>query len=96
MRRLVDYKKKDDSIFEKRKQLRKALVNWSVYGDYETFSAWLEYYHHNILPFAGGWLEQPKWIRDAFSTLNMVYNFHYYEKDIPDMPVSTKNPFFGD
>jgi len=95
MSNLVDYKK-DGNTHKRNKQLKKALRNWSVYGDYETFSAWLEYYHHNTLPFSGGWLEQPKWIRDAFSTLNMVYNLHSIEKDKPEFPTVTNNPFFGD
>jgi len=95
MRNLVS-RNEDDYTQDKRSRLKKALRDWSVYGDYEAFSAWLEYYHHSTLPFAGGWLDQPKWIRDAFSTLNMVYNLHHYEKDIPELPTIPSSPFFSD
>lgn len=59
-----------------RGELDKALEDWGVWGSYDTFEAWCQWRDKGTLPFAGGWLEQPPWIRDAFATLNTVYLWH--------------------
>ena len=73
-------------------RLREDLHDWGIDGDYEAFDAWVEYQQRNILPFAGGWLEQPRWIRKAFHTLNRVYTMEYDQKDLPVMDAISDAP----
>lgn len=59
-----------------RAELDTALADWCVWGGYDAFEAWCQWRDKGTLPFAGGWLEQPAWIRSAFATLNTVYLWH--------------------
>jgi len=76
-------------------RFEKRLADWGAYGDYEAFEAWLEYQNKHILPFGGGYLEQPLWIRDSFKQFNTVYNYLYFTRNRLAIPADEEsvNPF---
>lgn len=89
---------KENSPSEERlDRLEKRLDDWGAWGDYDSFDAWLEYQNKHVLPFAGGYLEQPLWIREAFKQYNMVWNFHHFTKhrkfEAPENLENAINPF---
>lgn len=89
---------KEDFIETERiERIEKRLDDWGAWGDYESFDAWMEYQNKHILPFAGGYLEQPLWIRNAFKQYNMVWNYIYLTKhrkfESPESPEIAQNPF---
>jgi hypothetical protein len=45
-----------------------------------SFECWNEYKETGVLPFSGGWLEQPQWLID---------DFHYYDlvKELRQLPL---------
>lgn len=67
-----------------RGELDDTLADWGIWGGYDTFEAWCQWRDKGTLPFAGGWLEQPPWIRDAFGTLNTVYLWHEANEQLAD------------
>lgn len=78
-------------------KLQKSLIDWGVSGGYDAFDAWYEYYNNKTLPFAGGWLDQPRWIRNSFGFFNKLLNYHYQQKDRPtlqDINLSTPKNMF--
>lgn len=89
--------KPKEATLEQVQRLETALEDWGAYGGYESFEAWQEYQNKHILPFSGGYLEQPLWIREAFKQYNRVFNLLYYvrnEKPFPNLQsIDAANPF---
>jgi hypothetical protein len=43
---------------------------------------WKEYQERGVLPFAGGYAEQPAWVLEDFETLDLVYELECIPHDI--------------
>lgn len=96
LRDMISYKSNDASA-ERIERLEQRLTDWGAYGDYEAFDAWMEYQNKHVLPFAGGYLEQPPWIRESFKQFNEVYNYLYFTRNRIAAPLQEQqensNPF---
>lgn len=69
------------------RELNDALRDWGMWGDGNAvFDAWCKWNDYRVLPFAGGWLDQPEWIRDDFNTLDLLEAWHMLQKDKPAAP----------
>lgn len=53
------------------------LYNWGLY-DEESVEDWIVWRRSGyiVLPFVGGWRDQPWWIRADFLTLDLVKEYH--------------------
>lgn len=72
--------------------LSKRLRDWGLHDDpAQIFEAWQVWKAHHVLPYSGGWLEQPWWVREDFATLNAVEAWHQLQQVKPDIP--KENPF---
>lgn len=67
-------------------ELGESLNDWSLIGGRASYDAFREYVwsKHATLPFSGGFLEQPAWIRDDFITLRNLLNYHYLNEDLKE------------
>lgn len=91
----------DDSIWKAahdertpENKLREYLEDFGLYGGEESFDAWIIWRRSNyiVLPFAGGWLEQPWWIRRDFLTLDLLRQFNDIQANKPSIDHLT-DPF---
>jgi len=69
-----------------RKELDAEIEDWGLYGAEASWEAWNNWTASNkaMLPFAGGWLDQPWWIRADFRTLNTVRLWHEANEQMTD------------
>jgi hypothetical protein len=69
-----------------RKELDAALDDWGLHGGEESWEAWNNWTasDRHTLPFAGGWFDQPWWVRADFRTLNTVRLWHEANEKLTD------------
>lgn len=73
-------------------ELNDLLRDWGLHGDFDqTFESWQVWRTHHVLPYSGGWLEQPWWVRQDFATLNAALAWHELQAEKADAPET--NPF---
>jgi len=46
--------------------------------------AWEIFNNYHILPYAGGWLDQPQWLLTDFENLWLIQEFHTLNSDLAD------------
>jgi hypothetical protein len=68
-------------------KLSEYLEDWGLYGGHDSFDLWLIWRRSNyvVLPFAGGWLEQPFWVREDFLILDLVREYHDKQAEKPSV-----------
>ena len=72
----------DDMSYKERieymDKLSNAVDDIGLFGGYDAFNAWVIWRRSNyvVLPFTGGWLEQPEWVRDDFLMLDLARQWH--------------------
>jgi hypothetical protein len=57
------------------KHYKSLLQQWLPEGGHLTYEAYLQYQRTGVLPFRGGWLEQPDYIRNDFTLFDNVLDF---------------------
>lgn len=69
-----------ESISEEK--LLEYLFDWGLYDEENSPEDWLMWRRSNyvVLPFTGGWRDQPWWVRKDFLTLDLVRE--YFEKQV--------------
>lgn len=68
-------------------KLRSVLKDWGLMGfEVDVLEAWQKYRDDHILPFAGGWLDQPEWVRHDFGILDAIEAFHLIQHEKADAP----------
>jgi hypothetical protein len=62
------------------------LYDWGLY-DEDSMEDWIIWRRSNyiVLPYAGGWREQPWWIRKDFLILDLVREYHDKQVDKPSL-----------
>lgn len=75
----------DEDIAETK--LQEYLENWGLWGGEQVFDDWLVFRRSGyvVLPFAGGWRDQPWWIRQDFTTLDLVRAYFDKQADKPSL-----------
>lgn len=58
------------------------LNEWVPRGGELSFLAWLEYEATGVLPFQGGFLEQPLWVQQDFTLYRDIKMFHYLNEQL--------------
>jgi hypothetical protein len=82
----------DDDIPESK--LMDYLEDWGLWGDDQSFDAWVIWRRSDyvVLPFSGGWFDQPWWLREDFMTLDMVRAYFDKQAEKPSIEGVT-DPF---
>lgn len=62
-----------------------------MYPDDVSLECWQVWRETSTLPYAGGWLDQPEWVRMDFRTFNLLEAFHILQARKAKTP--TANPF---
>lgn len=68
-------------------KLQDYLEDWGLLGGEDSFDAWIIWRRSGyiVLPFAGGWLDQPEWLREDFLTLDLVRQWHDIQVEKPSI-----------
>lgn len=69
------------------KDLTAQLKDWGLITQADTvIECWLRFRNDGILPYAGGWLDQPAWVRHDFNQLDAIEAWHQIQNEKPDPP----------
>jgi hypothetical protein len=49
--------------------------------DYYLYELW---YHRKILPYSGGWMDQPLWVHRLFNRCGLLDEYQGLNKKLPD------------
>jgi len=81
------WKKRDMSLEEKRQQLDRLhgnLIDWGleVFSDV-AFEWWINFEDHGILPYAGSWADQPRYVQRVLHRFSMLKRWHELNEELP-------------
>lgn len=81
-----------ESISEEK--LLEYLHDWGLY-DEESIEDWIIWRRSNyiVLPYPGGWRDQPWFVRKDFLTLDLVREYHDKQVDKPGLDDNVIDPF---
>lgn len=67
------------------KEIGKMLEDWMPRRGFESLECFQVYIESDrtILPFAGGWLDQPEWVREDFRLFKKILDYHILDLDQP-------------
>lgn len=79
----MSYKEKMDYLAK----LDRAVEDLGLFGGYKSYNAWVIWRRSNyaVLPFGGGWFDQPKWVHDDFLMLDLNRQWHDENSKRPDV-----------
>lgn len=67
-------------------ELNELVTGWRLQAGEMALEAWAAWKDYRVLPFTGGWLEQPAWVRGDFQTLDLLYAWHIHHARKPHRP----------
>lgn len=77
-------------------KIRAALADWGLlHPDDAALECWQLWREHGTLPYSGGWLDQPEWVRADFRILNLLETFHTLQANKADTPAANPFQMFG-
>ena len=61
-----------------------AIKGYVPKGGNQSLNLWELWQDTRVLPFAGGWLDQPAWVLDDFNYFDLLHEWHYYNAKLSD------------
>jgi hypothetical protein len=78
-------------VFKRIQQIKKMLDGWQPLGGWESYRQYelMLASNYAVLPYAGGWLDQPQWWLDDVDHFMLMDELMRLNSELPKVPAQT-------